>query len=128
MDENMNFGVFETSGGEDFLKMKDGESKEVTFSNVEIVTTPAQDKNGNPVVNTDGKPKMKPQLKFTTETIDGKPEKKTWSTGNRNIVATVKALIEAKTFRNWVYRITKSPPSGNSAYSSYTMIPLKIKN
>lgn len=124
----MNWGAFENSnGGDEFLKMKDGESADVTFEKVEIVNVPAEDANGNQITNPDGSTKMKPQLKFLIDTLNGKKEKKVWNTGNRQIVQQVKALVEAGSFSTWLYRITKQAPSGKSKYSSYSLIQLRPK-
>jgi hypothetical protein len=70
---------------------------------------------------------MKPQLKFVLDSIDGKSVVKVWNTGNRQIVAMVKSLVESGVFTNWVYRITKNPPQGNSKYANYTLIQLRSK-
>jgi len=124
----MNWGAFENTGGnEEFLKMNNGESMAVTFEKVEIVNVPVEDAVGNPVTLPDGKPKMKPQLKFTTATIKGVKATKVWNTGNRQIVAQVRALSEAGVFDKWVYQITKHAPSGNSQYPSYSLIQLTPK-
>lgn len=124
----MNWGAFENTGGnDDFLKLKDGESAAVSFEKVEIIQVPVEDANGNQLTNPNGSTKMKPQLKFSIDTIGGVKQKKVWNTGNRQIVQMVKALVEAGTFNNWIYQINKQAPSGNSKYSSYSLIQLRAK-
>jgi hypothetical protein len=124
----MNWGAFDSTGGnDDFLKMKDGESCVVTFEKVEIVNVPAEDANGNPITLPDGKPKMKPQLKLSINSVTGIKAAKIWNTGNRQIVAQVRSLVEAGVFDKWIYQISKHAPSGNSTFSSYSLIQLTPK-
>ena len=119
--------AFETGGNEEFLKLANGAGCDATFKSVEIVKVPQEDEQGNPKTDATGNIVMKPQLKFVLDSMDGKATMKVWNTGNRQIVAMVKSLVESGAFPNWVYRITKNPPQGNSKYANYTLIQLRLK-
>jgi len=126
--QKLNWEVFEQTGTTDeFLKMKDGDSLEVTFDKVEIISVPVEDQNGNQLTNPDGSVKQKPQLKFTIDTINGQRSKKVWNTGNRNIVNNVKLLVERGMLTSWVFILSKSPPTGKSKFSSYVLAQLSMK-